>query len=98
MINNEMKKVKVLSYVESVDIFGQLRKTTPTERTIEMYVKIFSQTNVNDPRYNNVEMIGLTKSEVYDGEQIEIDGKVYDILRITPSKRFCEVLLRAVHQ
>jgi len=98
MINNEMKSVSLLTFDNSVDDYGQPRKGTSTSSTIEMCVKEYSQQNVDNPKYVDVELLGLTKAEVGLENMIQIDTVKYDVLHVTKSKRYNEVFLRKTSQ
>lgn len=95
MINNELKKVIILSYDGQIDSYGQKRTDTPTEREVEMYVKIHSQSLTTDVRYVEVEMIGLTKDNtITDANQVKIDGVIYNIEYVIPSSRYNQILMK----
>ena len=93
-----MKQVTLLTYADTVDEYGQPRKGTSSSTTIEMFVKEYSQQNVDNPKYVDVELLGLTKAEVGLKNMIEIDSVKYDVLHVTPSKRYNEVFLRKTSQ
>lgn len=96
MINREMKSVYLVSFTSGTDKYGQKRNNGETKDVIEMAVKIYSQTNVSDIRYNDIELIGLTKTAVKDSQQIEIDSVRYQISYIIPSGRYTQVLMKKV--
>lgn len=50
----------MLWYPTEKDEYGQTRQSTPTKQTIEMVCKVYSQNNIADPRYIDVDVIGLT--------------------------------------
>lgn len=94
MINNEMRTVSLLSYASTIDAYGQVRKGTSTSTNIEMMVKTYSQSNVDNPKYVDVELVGLTKANVSVENRIVIDTIKYDVLFVTKAKRYNEVMLR----
>lgn len=95
MITREMRPVYVVSFDNTVDKYGQKRKGQQSLRETKMVVKIYSQTNVEDIRYNDVELIGLTyDKEITDENQIQIDGVNYQILYVIPSSRLYQVLMK----
>lgn len=96
MINREMKPVYLVSFTSGIDKYGQKRNNGETKDVIEMAVKIYSQTNVSDIRYNDIELIGLTKTAVNDSQQIEIDSVRYQISYVIPSGRYTQVLMKKV--
>lgn len=96
MINREMKPVYLVSFASGTDKYGQKRNNGEKKDVIEMAVKIYSQTNVSDIRYNDIELIGLTKTAVKDSQQIEIDSVRYQISYVIPSGRYTQVLMKKV--
>lgn len=96
MINREMKSVYLVSFTSGTDKYGQKRNNGETKDVIEMAVKIYSQTNVSDIRYNDIELIGLTKTAVKDSQQIEIDSVRYQISYVIPSGQYTQVLMKKV--
>lgn len=97
MIQNEWQRVEVLSYQNTVDEYGQKRQGTPTGRLVEMVCKIYSQTNVTDPRYVDVDVIGLTyDKEITDENVIIINGDRYNVKYIIPSSRLYQILMKRI--
>lgn len=97
MINREWQKVKVITFVDSVDAYGQKRQSGSAERDSEMVLKIYSQNNTADPRYVEVTNIGITKdTTIQPGEQVKVNNVVYNVLYIIPSSRLYQVLLKRV--
>lgn len=93
----EAKPVSVVSFTTGTDAYGQKRKLGSTTRTVEMFVKVYSQSNVSDIRYNDVTNIGLTKdSLITDENQIVIDGATYNVLYVIPSGRLHQILMKKV--
>ena len=95
MIQRELKPYTVLTYDDELDDYGQPRQGTPTERTVEMVVKLFSNQIVENPLFNDVELIGITKDQtINDSNKIIIGGKTYDVVYVVPSGRYCQIFLR----
>ncbi len=95
--NRELKPVSVVSFTTGTDAYGQKRKQGSTTRTVEMYVKVYSQSNVSDVRYCDVTNIGLTKdASITDENQIVIDGATYNVLYVIPSGRMYQILMKKV--
>lgn len=93
----EAKPVSVVSFATGTDAYGQKRQSGSTTRTVEMFVKVYSQSNVSDIRYTEVTNIGLTKdSSITDENQIVIDGATYNVLYVIPSGRLHQVLMKKV--
>ena len=97
IFNRELKPVSVVSFATGTDAYGQKRKQGSTTRTVEMYVKIYAQSNVSDVRYCDVTNIGLTKdTSITDENQIVIDGATYNVLYVIPSGRMYQILMKKV--
>lgn len=95
--NRELKSVSVISFTTGTDAYGQKRTLGSTTRTVEMFVKVYSQSNVSDIRYNEVTNIGLTKdASITDKNQIVIDGATYNVLYVIPSGRLHQILMKKV--
>lgn len=95
--NRELKPVSVVSFATGTDAYGQKRKQGSTTRTVEMYVKVYAQSNVSDVRYCDVTNIGLTyDTSITDENQIVIDGATYNVLYVIPSGRMYQILMKKV--
>lgn len=102
MINREWQEVKVLTYSNEVDEYGQQRQGEPTEENVDMVCKIFSQVNVTDPRYIDIDVIGLTKNHtISDKNEIVISENPFDIPEgtyivkyVIPTSRLYQILLK----
>lgn len=95
--NRELKPVSVVSFTTGTDAYGQKRKQGSTNRTVEMFVKVYSQSNVSDVRYCDVTNIGLTyDTSITDENQIVIDGATYNVLYVIPSGRMYQILMKKV--
>lgn len=98
MYIRDKQMVEVLTYSNERDSYGQKRQGEPTSRFVEMDVKIFSQINVSDVRYVDVDLIGLTyDNSLTDANQIKLDDKIYDIKYIIPSSRLNQILMKRVN-
>lgn len=97
IFNRELKPVSVVSFATGTDAYGQKRKQGSTTRTVEMYVKVYAQSNVSDVRYCDVTNIGLTyDTSITDENQIVIDGATYNVLYVIPSGRMYQILMKKV--
>lgn len=97
ILNRELKPVSVVSFTTGTDAYGQKRKQGSTSRTVEMFVKVYSQSNVSDVRYCDVTNIGLTyDTSITDENQIVIDGATYNVLYVIPSGRMYQILMKKV--
>lgn len=97
IFNRELKPVSVVSFTTGTDAYGQKRKQGSTSRTVEMFVKVYSQSNVSDVRYCDVTNIGLTyDASITDKNQIVIDGATYNVLYVIPSGRMYQILMKKV--
>lgn len=93
MINREMHDVTYRAFDNTKDEYGQLKQTYE-DSTIQMMIKIQNQINVEDPRFVDVDSIGISKDLLVAGNKI-IDGeKVYLIKYVIPSSRFQQALLK----
>ena len=95
MINREYKDVNVLTFTDEVDDYGQKRQGTSTVKDIKMVCKLYSNNSTNSPKYNDVEVLGITKDKtITDANQISIDGVVYNVLFIIPSGQYTQVMMK----
>lgn len=93
MINNEMRTVTIKHFMETLNDYGEKVLSTDST-TAEMMVKQYSQTNVQDPRFVDVEYICLTKAAISINEVVSIDGTDYMVLYVIPSGRYTQVMLK----
>lgn len=93
MINNEMRTVTIKHFTETLSDYGEKVLSTDST-TAEMMVKQYSQTNVQDPRFVDIEYIGLTKAAISINEVVSIDGTDYMVLYVIPSGRYTQVMLK----
>ena len=97
IFNRELKPVSVVSFTTGTDAYGQKRKQGSTSRTVEMFVKVYAQSNVSDVRYCDVTNIGLTyDTSITDENQIVIDDATYNVLYVIPSGRMYQILMKKV--
>lgn len=95
MIQRELKPYTVLSYAAGLDDYGQPRQGEPTERTVEMVIKLYSNAIENNPLFNDVELIGITKDQtITDSNRIVVGAKTYDVVYVIPSGKYLQVFLR----
>ena len=94
MINRENKEVEVLTY-SGVDSVGQRRMGEPTTKTVEMFYKTYSQTNVADPRYVDIDLIGLTKDfTINTSNVIKIENSKYSVKYTISTPRYLVVFMK----
>jgi len=94
VINRDWQDATVSTLSGDVDEYGQ-PTTSAVTRQIKIYKKIYTQTNVNDPRYAEVDEIALTTDKnVTTSDTISTDTDTYRILYIIPSTRYTSLLLR----
>ena len=90
----ELEPVKIRSYKTGVDEYGAIRQLGHTDRTVEMVVKIYHQANVQDPRYIDVTLTGITKDkDITDANTVIYKDKEYNIKYIIPSPKYLTLLL-----
>lgn len=91
-IQRELQSATVRGYTMNVDAYGQLEAGLP--RSIELSVKLYSQQNVDDPRYVDVELVGLTKdTSIVPGEVISLAQGDYRVKYVIPAGRWTELML-----
>ena len=96
LLNREMAAVTLQSFSSELDSYGQ-RQTAPDTTSIDMAIKPYAHANVDDPRFDNVEIIGLTKSEVSTMNRIQLgSGDLYEVLHVQPGERFNQVFMRKI--
>ena len=62
-----------------------------------MVCKIYSQTNVTDPRYVDVDLIGLTKDkDITDENVIVVGDEKFNVKYIIPSSRLYQILMKRI--
>lgn len=97
MIQREWKTVKVVSFTDGRDEYGQVRKQGSTERNCEMVIKLYTQTNTNDIRFNDIETLGITRDNLITDKNQIIDGSnKYNVLYVIPSGKYTQVLMKKV--
>ena len=95
-IHRELQSATVKAYDLTVDAYGQLQRGTPTTRTCDMTVKTYMQQNVQDPRYVDVELIGLTKENIVPGEVVSLAQGDYRVKYVINSHRWNEIMLTKI--
>lgn len=95
MINREMRKAKLLAFDDSVDGYGRINQGVPQEKDIELTLRIYQHSNVEDVRFNDVTHMALTANkEVTDANKVTIDGITYSIVFVNPEGRLTQLLLK----
>ena len=93
-ITRELQSATIKAYGLTTDSYGQLEQGTPETRTIDLTVKIYSQQNVQDPRYVDVELVGLTHDRsVVPGEVVSLAQGDYRVKYVIPSSRWIQLML-----
>ena len=93
-ITRELQSATIKAYGLTTDSYGQLEQGTPTERTADIVFKIYAQNNVQDPRYIDVEAVGLTKDKsIVPGEVISFAQGDYRVKYVIPSGRWYQLML-----
>ena len=92
-ITRELQSATIKTYGTTVDRYGQLVQSDVT-RTADIAFKIFAQQNVQDPRYVDVEAVGLTKdTSIVPGEVISFAQGDFRVRYVIPTGRWHELLL-----
>ena len=93
-LNREFEPIVVKTYTSGVDEYGAIRQKGSTTRTVEMVVKINNQSNVQDPRYIDCTLVGITKDKsITDANTVMYQGKEYNIKYIIPSPKYLTLLM-----
>lgn len=93
-LNREFEPIVIKEYTSGVDEWGAIRQNGSTERTVDMVVKIYNQSNVQDPRYIDCTLVGITKDRnITDANTVMYQGKEYNIKYIIPSPKFLTLLM-----
>ena len=93
MINRELQTVTIKSFAETLNDYGE-KTLSETTSSAEMMVKPYSQANVQDPRFVDVEYIGLTKASVSTENVVTFGGIDHMVLFVIPSMRYNEVFMK----
>lgn len=102
VFNRELQEVEVLWFSKTKDSYGQYRQDAPTVQNIEMVCKIYSQSNVEDPRYVDIDVIGLTEERTITTENeivikendFGIPTGTYIVKYVIPSSRLYQILMK----
>lgn len=90
MINRDMKPVTIYTYSTGVDQYGQVQKGNYITGIIQMAYYLQNQVRINDPRYIQVDVVGLTKDIVTDDNVLVLDDSEakYQVKFIIPTKKY----------
>ena len=92
-ITRELQSATIKTSGTTVDRYGQLVQSDVT-RTADIAFKIYAQQNVQDPRYVDVEAVGLTKdTSIVPGEVISFAQGDYRVKYVIPSGRWTQLML-----
>jgi len=92
-ITRELQSATIKAYGPTVDTYGQLVQSDGT-RTAEIAYKVYAQQNVTDPRFVDVEAIGLTKdTSIVPGEVISLAKGDFRVKYVIPTGRWQQLML-----
>ena len=92
-ITRELQSATIKTYGTSVDRYGQLIPNDET-RTAEIAFKVNGQQNVADPRYIDVEAVGLTKdTSIVPGEVVSLAQGEFRVKYVIPTARWQQLML-----
>lgn len=95
--SRDRKPVSVLTFTTGKSAYGEIRQTIASSRMVDMDIKLYQQSVIQNPMYNEVEMIGLTEDEAITTENRIVDGtNEYNVLYVIPSGRLYQVLMKKV--
>lgn len=99
MLNRELRPVTVITYSDEVDKYGQKRQGASSTRTVNMFVKMYSNSIENNPRFNDIDYIGLTWDKNISSEnQIQFDNKTCNVKYMIPSGRLSQIFMKVVDE
>lgn len=94
MIQREWRKVIETKLSSTTDEYGQIKEDPTTEREIEVVLKQYQATNIQNPLYADITMIALTDDFSVDTDSIiTVDGKKYGVKYTIPTRTYLEVFL-----
>ena len=87
-LDSEQEAVVIRHFTDSVDSYGQ-RHTEYTDSPGTLFIRKHKQGLYDDPRFNNVELIGLSRrTDITDSDHIIYKDKEYKVVYSIMSKRF----------
>ena len=93
----DFQKVEVVEFEDTVDIYGQRRKSEKSRREVDMMIRNYLRMNVNDVRFVDATDIGLSfDTAITDANQIISSSGTYNVLYVIPSKRLYQYFLQKV--
>ena len=94
MINREMRTALVTSCSKELDAYG-VPIENPQSRTIEVTLKLYQHSRVEDIRFNDVTHLALTfDKQITDADKLQIDGKTYKVEFVNNEGRLAQVFLK----
>ena len=92
-ITRELQSATITSFGPAVDRYGQPTEGETT-RTAEVAYKADGQQNVADPRYIDVEAVGLTKdTSIVPGEVVSLAQGDFRVKYVIPTSRWQQLML-----
>jgi hypothetical protein len=87
-LDREQEPVVIKHYTNSVDEYGQ-RHTEYTTSSGTMFIRKHKQSLYDDPRFNNVVLIGLTKrADINENDHIIYKDQEYKVIYSIMAKRY----------
>ena len=91
-ITRELQSATIRANTATVDAYGQI--VPGATRTADIAFKIYAQQNVPDPRYVDVEAVGLTKdTSIVPGEVISFAQGDFRVKYVIPTGRWTQLML-----
>lgn len=96
MINREKTPIIIIHYTDNIDGYGQTKKNVKEKVASEMVVHIYSQTNVTNPKYVDIDYLGIYNPQV----NISIDDDIIfnnnqcSVMYIVPANRYNIVYMK----
>ena len=94
MINRELRTAAIRTYADTADKYGQKRKGSFTDRTINATFGLYQHSKVEDIRFNQVSHYALTRDKtITDANTFLIEDTEYSILFVNPVGRMTQLFM-----
>ena len=88
-----MREAQVLSFTGRNE-YGEPSTIPSSSRTIQATFDLYTHSPVEDPRYQEVQYVCLTKDkEIDDTNKLVINGKTYRVIFVNPFGRLAQVFI-----
>ena len=96
MINRELIPAILLTYDDTLDEYGQPRKTKPSEGDVKVTKpKLYRHSPEDDIRFNEVQYTSLTfNKSITDANELKIGDTIYSICFANNDGRLAQLFLK----